>query len=347
MVLFALTIVRHGETSYNKNGIIQGELSDAKSQSPELTGQSDIPLSSVGHDQAKFVARRLQKENFTHAISSDLSRAKETAEAIMKHNTASKCQLNFDERLRERKFGIYEGKPSKELMKVARKDSYHSWTEFNPPGGETVEELHNRAVTFFGDLCKELLDIKSMSAEESTLNKGKHLLESYSTSASTKTETKGNDRSFMLRKKTEAREIILPRGLDIDWTGVCSNHSTASDNFIVFEEDAVDEDCVNSTQIIETKELAPRNSTEESPILNTSGHTSTSSDQTKEKWQTMADILIVSHSGLIKELIKFFIEKLKCEIPNVGNGLRILHNCSVSKFLVSVPCREDTNSLPK
>nr|XP_022291885.1 fructose-2,6-bisphosphatase TIGAR B-like isoform X2 [Crassostrea virginica] len=333
MVLFALTIVRHGETSYNKNGIIQG--------------QSDIPLSSVGHDQAKFVARRLQKENFTHAISSDLSRAKETAEAIMKHNTASKCQLNFDERLRERKFGIYEGKPSKELMKVARKDSYHSWTEFNPPGGETVEELHNRAVTFFGDLCKELLDIKSMSAEESTLNKGKHLLESYSTSASTKTETKGNDRSFMLRKKTEAREIILPRGLDIDWTGVCSNHSTASDNFIVFEEDAVDEDCVNSTQIIETKELAPRNSTEESPILNTSGHTSTSSDQTKEKWQTMADILIVSHSGLIKELIKFFIEKLKCEIPNVGNGLRILHNCSVSKFLVSVPCREDTNSLPK
>ena len=174
----------------------------------------------------------------------------------------------------------------------------------------------------------------------------KHLLESYSTSASTKTETKGNDRNFMLRKKTEVGEIILPRGLDIDWTAVCSNHDEKDDNFIVFEEDAVANDCVNSSQIIETKELAPRNSTEESLILTSSGHTNTSSDQTKEKWQTMADILIVSHGGLIKELIKFFIEKLKCEIPN-RNGLRILHNCSVSKFLVSVPCREDTHSLPK
>ena len=43
--------------------------------------------------------------------------------------------------LLNQKFGIYEGKPSKELMKVARKDSYHSWTDFNPPGGETVEEV--------------------------------------------------------------------------------------------------------------------------------------------------------------------------------------------------------------
>lgn len=72
-----------------------------------LTGQTDIPLSDVGLEQARLVAQRLQKESFTHMISSDLSRAKETAEAIVRTNTASSCPLNFDERIRERVWIIF------------------------------------------------------------------------------------------------------------------------------------------------------------------------------------------------------------------------------------------------
>lgn len=72
-----------------------------------LTGQTDIPLSDVGLEQARLVAQRLQNESFTHMISSDLSRAKETAEAIVRTNTASSCPLNFDERLRERVWIIF------------------------------------------------------------------------------------------------------------------------------------------------------------------------------------------------------------------------------------------------
>lgn len=42
----------------------------------------------------------------------------------------------------EQRFGVYEGKPSRELMEAAKQNSHSSWTEFSPPGGETMKEVH-------------------------------------------------------------------------------------------------------------------------------------------------------------------------------------------------------------
>lgn len=39
------------------------------------------------------------------------------------------------------RFGVYEGKPSRELMEAAKQNSHRSWTEFSPPGGETMKEV--------------------------------------------------------------------------------------------------------------------------------------------------------------------------------------------------------------
>lgn len=41
----------------------------------------------------------------------------------------------------EQRFGVYEGKPSRELMEAAKQNSHRSWTEFSPPGGETMKEV--------------------------------------------------------------------------------------------------------------------------------------------------------------------------------------------------------------
>ena len=65
-----LYLVRHGQTDWNKNGLVQG--------------QTDIPLNSTGVEQAQALAKRFQKENIDVIYASDLKRAYGTAEEIAK-----------------------------------------------------------------------------------------------------------------------------------------------------------------------------------------------------------------------------------------------------------------------
>jgi len=86
-------IVRHGETVGNVNRILQGHI--------------DLPLTEEGIVQAKMLAQKLASVKFDHAFSSDLLRAKRTAEIIaIEHKLA----VIAKKILRERTFGIFEGK---------------------------------------------------------------------------------------------------------------------------------------------------------------------------------------------------------------------------------------------
>lgn len=154
----------------------------------------------------------------------------------------------------------------------------------------------------------------------------------------------------MQGKKTEIGDIILPVGVsgsDIDSMTVSNRQKSAQgseEDFIVFQDNAVSEISGKSSQSVERNDGASRESTEETSVDSRSGRTAS---HNLERESTICDVLVVSHGGLIKELVKFFVEKLDCEIPGgKGNGLRICHNCSVSKYVVSVP-RGDGPSLPK
>ncbi|MDR1634162.1 MAG: histidine phosphatase family protein [Bifidobacteriaceae bacterium] len=87
-----VVIWRHGQTAYNLEGRIQGA--------------SDIPLDDVGQGQAQAAAAQLAILEPAAIWSSDLKRARETAQAL-----ASLAGLSVvtDERLREREFGAWEG----------------------------------------------------------------------------------------------------------------------------------------------------------------------------------------------------------------------------------------------
>lgn len=63
-----LYIVRHGQTDWNVRKIIQGH--------------SDIPLNTEGQEQARVLAESLKNVHFDKIISSDLVRAKRTAEIV-------------------------------------------------------------------------------------------------------------------------------------------------------------------------------------------------------------------------------------------------------------------------
>nr|DBA30508.1 TPA: hypothetical protein GDO54_006474 [Pyxicephalus adspersus] len=145
MASFALTIVRHGETRYNKEKLLQGQ-------------GVDEPLSEVGFKQAEAAGKFLSSVKFTHVFSSDLIRAKQTACTIMKHNSHSEgIEITYDPRLRERKYGIAEGRPLGELKTMA-KQSGEQCPSYTPPGGETLDQVRARAKDFFEFLCQLVLD---------------------------------------------------------------------------------------------------------------------------------------------------------------------------------------------
>lgn len=128
-------IVRHGQTDWNAKKIIQGQL--------------DIPLNEIGEKQAQKVAEKFKDIKFDLAISSDLMRAKRTAELItLEHKLA----IETTNKLRERTFGEFEGKPSTvfftyidKLNELEHKERLH-----NKPY-ETFEsdnEVTTRTITF-------------------------------------------------------------------------------------------------------------------------------------------------------------------------------------------------------
>jgi probable phosphoglycerate mutase len=86
-----LCLVRHGETAWNAEGRVQGQL--------------DVPLSEVGHAQARAVAAALAGERFDAIYASDLTRVRQTAAPTAERLGAP---VALDAALRERHYGMFE-----------------------------------------------------------------------------------------------------------------------------------------------------------------------------------------------------------------------------------------------
>src|SRR6476659_3119309 len=93
-----ILLVRHGETAWNREGRYQG--------------RTDIPLSPDGEAQVQALALRLTHVPISIAVSSPLSRARRTAEAIL---AGRPTKLDFDDGLLEISHGEWEGKLSSEV----------------------------------------------------------------------------------------------------------------------------------------------------------------------------------------------------------------------------------------
>ena len=96
-----LLLVRHGETDWNADGRLQG--------------QTDRPLSEVGRRQAAQLADELAEEELEAIYSSDLARARETAEIV---GARLGLPVVVDPDLREKDWGTWEGLTSVERDRV-------------------------------------------------------------------------------------------------------------------------------------------------------------------------------------------------------------------------------------
>lgn len=124
--------IRHGETAWNRDTRIQG--------------QTDIPLSELGHWQASRLAQALEGEPIDAVYSSDLQRARQTAEPIAR---AQGLALRLHPALRERHFGEFEGRTWAEL-EAHWPEQAQAWRKrdpnFAPLGGENLLQLRERVV---------------------------------------------------------------------------------------------------------------------------------------------------------------------------------------------------------
>jgi len=127
-----LFLARHGETEWNRVGRWQGN--------------TDIPLSEVGRAQARQLAERLRDRNVTEIFSSDLSRARETAEIVAE--ALGVTRLRLDPRLRERGFGCFEGLTREECEERHAEvwASYLADRRTVPPGAEPQAQVVARVV---------------------------------------------------------------------------------------------------------------------------------------------------------------------------------------------------------
>jgi broad specificity phosphatase PhoE len=125
----ALTLIRHGETDWNRARRIQGS--------------TDIPLNDTGREQARAAAAALRErggELPVNVVSSDLSRARETAEIIAAELGAAAPRVYPG--LRERSYGEAEGVDATEFL-----ERWGDWHSAEVPGAEPWPHLRRRALS--------------------------------------------------------------------------------------------------------------------------------------------------------------------------------------------------------
>lgn len=153
MFTFSLTLVRHGETQSNRDKLLQGQ-------------GVDNPLSETGVLQAEAVGQYLKDITFSNVFVSNLQRAVQTAEIILKNNThCSGTAMVLDPLLRERGFGIAEGRPKEDLKNMANAAG-QSCRDYTPPGGETLDQVKLRFKKFLKVLFKQMLDEHGWSGQD-------------------------------------------------------------------------------------------------------------------------------------------------------------------------------------
>lgn len=134
-------IIRHGETIANKKGLI-GCLNDE-------------PLTSKGVLQAIALSNFLKTERIDFAYSSPFTRAKETANIILKNH--KDITLKIESNLRDIDHGLCTLKKYEQIMKEFPKlvEGWKNLTDPPFPEGESLRDVQRRIMPFISKIMKK------------------------------------------------------------------------------------------------------------------------------------------------------------------------------------------------
>jgi phosphoserine phosphatase len=134
--------IRHGQTDYNKQGIIQGSGIDSE-------------LNADGIRQALAFYQAHQHVPFDLIITSTLQRTHQTVHPFIRKD----IPVLRDPGINEMHWGRYEGKPASEMMEVAYKRMVSEWQsgnlDYGAEEGETMAQLSTRLSGFLERLKRQ------------------------------------------------------------------------------------------------------------------------------------------------------------------------------------------------
>jgi broad specificity phosphatase PhoE len=128
-----ILLTRHGETDWNLARRVQGH--------------TDVPLNAAGIEQAAELARSLADVPLAAVYSSDLARARDTAEAVARLHG---LDVTVDPDLREKHFGTWEGLTDREIAERFPDAVSGSWGD-----GETSEQVAERVLRVLARISKD------------------------------------------------------------------------------------------------------------------------------------------------------------------------------------------------
>ena len=138
-----IIIIRHGETTDNKDKI--------------FSGNRDVDLTEEGIEEAKKIGEELKDEKITKAYQSNQLRSKHTLSLVL-NDHHSNTEIFTDARIRERDYGDLTGKSKIELEKKDPENFklWHRSYDVAPPNGESIKDVETRVMSFLYDVLPKL-----------------------------------------------------------------------------------------------------------------------------------------------------------------------------------------------
>lgn len=147
-----LVLVRHGLSVYNDQN--------------RFTGWKDVDLNQQGRDEAKQAVELLKSYEFDMAFTSNLIRAQETLDIILKGINQSDISITKNLALNERDYGDLIGQNKTEAAEKFGEEQVHIWRrsfDTPPPGGESLKDTADRVIPYLkNEIMPHILEGKTI-----------------------------------------------------------------------------------------------------------------------------------------------------------------------------------------
>lgn len=140
-----LVLVRHGQSQWNLEN--------------RFTGWVDVPITEKGAREAVAAGRQLKGLAFDVAFTSELLRAQQTLELLLKESGQGVLPLHKDKALNERHYGDLQGLDKAETAKKYGDAQVHIWRrsfDVKPPNGESLKDTADRTLPYFNKVILPL-----------------------------------------------------------------------------------------------------------------------------------------------------------------------------------------------
>jgi 2,3-bisphosphoglycerate-dependent phosphoglycerate mutase len=141
-----LVLVRHGQSTWNLEN--------------RFTGETDIPLTALGRDEARLAGAKVKGIAFSHGFTSVLQRAIDTMTLLLETAGQPQLPVTRNRALNERNYGKLQGLNKKEVAKEYGEEQVALWRRSyatRPPDGESLADTAARVIPYYQTAIEPLL----------------------------------------------------------------------------------------------------------------------------------------------------------------------------------------------